>query len=140
MTHDGNDTDLMSIRQMCDHFGVTPRALRFYETRELLFPVRQGQRRLYGRRDKARLHLILQGKRFGFSLEQIRHLLELYDPSTQNRIQIRATLDAACERLADMERQRKELGEAIIELTGKIAESQRHLEALESRDQNRKTA
>lgn len=136
----GNETDLMTIRQMCDDFDVTPRALRFYETRELLFPVRQGQRRLYGRRDKARLQLILQGKRFGFSLEQIRHLLELYDPSTENRIQIRATIETARERLSDMERQRIELGQAITELAGKIAESQAHLDALDAQKLTGKSA
>ncbi|MDM7459435.1 MAG: MerR family transcriptional regulator, partial [Paracoccus sp. (in: a-proteobacteria)] len=72
--------ELMTIRQMCDAFDVTPRTLRFYESRELIFPQRRGQHRLYDRRDRARLTLILRGKRFGFSLEQIRQLLELYQP------------------------------------------------------------
>ena len=56
--------EVMTIRQMCDAFDVTPRTLRFYETRELLFPQRRGQHRLYGRSDRARLKLILRGKRF----------------------------------------------------------------------------
>lgn len=72
--------ELMTIREMCDAFDVTPRTLRFYESRELIFPERRGQRRLYDRRDRARLTLILRGKRFGFSLEQIRQLLEFYEP------------------------------------------------------------
>lgn len=76
---------LMTIREMCDAFEVTPRTLRFYEARELIFPQRRGQHRLYDRRDRARLTLILRGKRFGFSLEQIRQLLELYEPGGVNR-------------------------------------------------------
>lgn len=136
----GHDTDLITIRQMCERFEVTPRTLRFYETRELVFPCRQGQHRLYGRRDRARLKLILQGKRFGFSLEQIRHLLELYDPSSENRTQIRATIEAARERLSDMERQRTELGQAITELAGRIAESQIYLDTLATQIQIRQSA
>ena len=69
----------MTIRQMCDHFEVTPRALRFYEAKELLRPIRQGTRRLFTPADRARLTLILRGKRFGFSLEEIRQLLDLWD-------------------------------------------------------------
>ena len=61
----------MTIRQMCDAFDVTPRTLRFYESKELLFPLREGQKRLFDKRDRARLKLILRGKRFGFSLEEI---------------------------------------------------------------------
>ena len=90
--------DLMTIRQMCDAFDVTPRTLRFYEARELIFPQRRGQHRLYDRRDRARLILILRGKRFGFSLEQIRQLLELYEPGGANRAQIAATIDVGRDR------------------------------------------
>ncbi|TKW68553.1 MAG: MerR family DNA-binding transcriptional regulator [Paracoccus denitrificans] len=121
--------DLMTIRQMCDAFDVTPRTLRFYEARELLAPERRGQHRLYDRRDRARLKLILQGKRFGFSLEEIRQLLELYDPRGNNVTQLAATLDAARGRLADMIRQQNELGLAITDLTTQIDETQRLLDA-----------
>lgn len=117
---ESDDDDILTIRQMCEAHEVTPRALRFYEARALLTPRRVGQQRLYGRRERARLHLILQGKRFGFSLEQIRHLLELYDPSTDNRAQITATLAAARARLADMRRQAQELAAATRELTARI--------------------
>lgn len=110
----------LTIRQMCEAHDVTPRALRFYESRGLLSPQRVGQQRLYARRDRVRLHLILQGKRFGFSLDQIRHLLELYDPSTENSAQISATLAAARARLADMRRQARELASAIDELAARI--------------------
>ena len=71
--------DVMTIRQMCAAYAVTPRTLRFYETKELLSPIRQGTKRLFTRRDRARLTLILRGKRFGFSLEDIRQTLDLYD-------------------------------------------------------------
>ena len=124
--------ELMTIRQMCDVFDVTPRTLRFYEARELLFPVRRGQHRLYGRADRARLKLILRGKRFGFSLEQIRQLLELYDPAERNITQTVAVLATARERLADMERQHAELGGAIVDLRQQIAEGEGQLRALKS--------
>lgn len=121
--------DLMTIRQMCDAFEVTPRTLRFYEARELIFPQRQGQHRLYDRRDRARLTLILRGKRFGFSLEQIRQLLELYEPGGTNRTQIAATIDVGRARLADMERQQAELGEAIADLRAQILDAEHRLSA-----------
>ena len=120
----------MTIRQMCDAFDVTPRTLRFYEARELLFPLRRGQHRLYNRTDRARLKLILRGKRFGFSLEQIRQLLELYDPAERNITQTEAILVTARERLADMERQHAELGGAIVDLRQQIAEGDSQLRLL----------
>lgn len=121
--------DLMTIRQMCDTYEVTPRTLRFYEARELIFPQRRGQHRLYDRRDRARLILILRGKRFGFSLEQIRQLLELYEPGGTNRAQIAATIRVGRDRLADMERQYAELSEAIADLRTQISEAQSRLSA-----------
>lgn len=113
--------DHKNIRQMCAEFGVTPRTLRFYEAKELLFPKRDGQHRLFGRRDQARLKLILRGKRFGFSLEQIRQLLDMYDRDDSALKQLRTTYDIACQRLADMERQRAELDEAIADLKQELA-------------------
>jgi DNA-binding transcriptional MerR regulator len=124
--------DLMTIRQMCEAFDVTPRTLRFYESRELLLPQRNGQHRLYGRADRARLKLILRGKRFGFSLEQIRQLLKLYDPAERNVTQTAATLVTARERLADMERQHQELGTALTELRDQIAQAESWLRNLKS--------
>ncbi|WP_147111272.1 MerR family DNA-binding transcriptional regulator [Tateyamaria sp. syn59] len=110
----------MTIREMCDAFDVTPRTLRFYEAKELLFPQRVGQKRLFNKRDRARLKLILRGKRFGFSLEEIRQLLDLYDMGDQQQTQLARTYDIARERLADMERQRDELTEAIDELKDQL--------------------
>ncbi|MFP4238076.1 MerR family transcriptional regulator [Rhodosalinus sp.] len=130
------DTDeTMTIRQMCDAFGVTPRTLRFYESKELLFPIREGQKRLFTRRDRARLKLILRGKRFGFSLEEIRQLLDLYHEDDQQRTQLLKTYEIAKERLAGMERQRDELTEAIEELKEQLAWGEQMLDSL-----NKKTA
>jgi len=106
----------MTIREMCDAFDVTPRTLRFYESKELLCPIREGQRRLFTRRDSARLKLILRGKRFGFSLEEIRQLLDLYSVGDSQETQLVSTLSLARERLGDLERQRAELDDAIDEL------------------------
>ena len=110
----------MTIRQMCDAFDVTPRTLRFYEANELLFPVREGQKRLFTKRDRARLKLILRGKRFGFSLEEIRQLLDLYDMGDQQQTQLARTYEIARDRLADMELQRDELTEAIDDLKNQL--------------------
>ncbi|WP_112873730.1 MerR family transcriptional regulator [Paracoccus endophyticus] len=126
--------ELLTIREMCDRYGVTPRALRFYESRELLFPERRGQHRLYDRRDRGRLVLILRGKRFGFSLEEIRHLLDLYVPGARNRDQIARTLTTARDHLAKMRAQRDELGQAITDLESHIAEAQARLDALPADD------
>ena len=106
----------MTIREMCDTYDVTPRTLRFYEAKELLLPIREGQKRLFTKRDRARLKLILRGKRFGFSLEEIRQLLDLYDMGDQQATQLKATYEVAKQRLKDMEEQRDELNEAIDDL------------------------
>ena len=111
----------MTIREMCDAFAVTARTLRFYEAKELLAPERQGQKRLFTKRDRARLTLILRGKRFGFSLEEIRQLLELYDRDDSQVAQLTRTHDVAQTRLADMERQRTDLDLAIADLRAELA-------------------
>ncbi|MCE0506826.1 MULTISPECIES: MerR family transcriptional regulator [unclassified Roseivivax] len=111
-----SDDRIMTIREMCDAYDVTPRTLRFYESKELIFPIREGQRRLFTRRDRARLKLILRGKRFGFSLEEIRQLLDLYDMGDQQRTQLARTYEVAQERLEAMIAQRDELNEAIADL------------------------
>lgn len=110
----------MTIREMCDAFEVTPRTLRFYESKELLFPIRKGQKRLFTRRDRARLKLILRGKRFGVSLEDIRQLLDLYDPGEGETTQLARSIEVAHSRLAEMLRQRTELDQLIDELNQQI--------------------
>ncbi len=110
----------LTIREMCDTYDVTPRTLRFYEAKELLFPIREGQKRLFTKRDRARLKLILRGKRFGFSLEEIRQLLDLYHMGDQQQTQLARTYDIARDRLADMVSQRDELTEAINDLKAQL--------------------
>jgi len=124
---------LMTIREMCDAFDVTLRTLRFYETKELLFPEREGQKRLYSRRDRARLKLILRGKRFGFSLEEIRQLLDLYDIGDGQATQIRQTYTMARKHLAEMERRRDELSSAIADLSAQIEWGEQMLASFETR-------
>ncbi|MEM1387616.1 MAG: MerR family DNA-binding transcriptional regulator [Pseudomonadota bacterium] len=111
---------VMTIREMCDAFDVTPRTLRFYEAKELLSPARDGNRRLYSRRDRARLKLILRGKRFGFSLEAIRQFLELYSADGGPQLQYIRVFEAAQERLAELRRQRQELDKTITDLEDQL--------------------
>lgn len=121
--------DTLSIREMCDAFDVTPRTLRFYEAKELLFPIRQGTRRLFTKQDRARLRLILRGKRFGFSLEEIRQLLGMYDRDSTNEAQMLRTYEIAKDRLAQMEAQRAELDVAIADLKTQLVEGEKAIAA-----------
>lgn len=124
----------MSIRQMCDAFDVTPRTLRFYESKELLFPIREGQKRLFTKRDRARLKLILQGKRFGFSLEEIRQLLDLYDVGDQQYTQYSRTYEIAQNHLSALEAQREELDAAIGELREQLAWGEKVLAGMKQKN------
>lgn len=121
---------MMTIRDMCDLYGVTPRTLRFYEQKELLFPLREGQRRLYSRRDRARLKLILRGKRFGFSLEDIRQLLDLYHAGDAQQHQLDQTYRIARARLDEMVARRDELNAAIDDLREQLKWGERMLSAI----------
>ncbi|KAF0115786.1 MAG: MerR family transcriptional regulator [Rhodobacteraceae bacterium] len=114
-------SEVMTIREMCETYDLTPRTLRFYEAKELLTPIRIGTRRLFTRRDRARLTLILRGKRFGFSLEDIRQTLDLYDRDGSDTAQRQRACEIARERLAAMETQRAELDVAIADLRAELA-------------------
>ena len=105
-----------SIGEMCDAFGVTARALRFYEDEKLIAPERRGTARLYTDRDRGRLTWILRGKSVGFSLNDIRELLDLYDLGDQRRTQMVATLERCRERIAILERQKVDIDATIAEL------------------------
>ena len=98
--------EMMTISQMSRVFTVTPRTLRYYQSVQLLCPQRSGQHRLYHKRDRARLKLILSGKRFGFSLDEIRQLLHLYDTGVQQQTQLKRTHKLAQARLQIMNKQR----------------------------------
>ena len=130
------DNEKLTIREMCDAFDVTPRTLRFYESKELIGPERIGQKRLYSRRDRARLKLILRGKRFGFSLEEIRQLLNLYDMGDQQQTQLQRTYQVAQERLADLISRRDELNEAIADLEEQISWGEKKLASMKSNEQS----
>ncbi len=130
---DTEETQLMTIREMCEAFEVTPRTLRFYEQKELLFPLRERQKRLFTRRDRARLKLILRGKRFGFSLEEIRQLLDLYDLGDQQRTQLSRAYEVAQKRLTDLIGQRDELNKAIGELEEQMQWGKKMLASMEQK-------
>lgn len=105
-----------SITELCKEFEVTPRTLRFYEQKGLLSPARRGWTRLFSYRDRARLKLILRGKKVGFSLEEIKELLDLYSLRDGQLTQLRVASTKMRERLEALEVQRVELDEAILDL------------------------
>lgn len=105
----------LSFKEMCERFDVTPRTLRYYEYIELLAPDREGRSRWYGARDVARMKLILRGRRFGFSLEEIRQWLELYDQAGTAE-QMRVFLNHSDRQLAVLRARQKELAGTIDEL------------------------
>ena len=111
----GAETGL-NFKQMCAKFDVTPRTLRHYEYIELLHPDRDGRTRTYGARDVARMTLILRGRRFGFSLEEIRQWLDMYGADPQGKVQRRAWIDMADRQLDELQKRRRELDEIIAEL------------------------
>jgi DNA-binding transcriptional MerR regulator len=105
----------LSFKDMCVRFDVTPRTLRYYEYIELLDPEKEGRARYYGAREVARMTLILRGRRFGFSLEEIRQWLLIYD-SQGTDAQLGAFLTLADRQVVELERQRAELDATIADL------------------------
>ena len=105
-----------TIRQLCLEFGVTARALRFYEDRGLLQPDRRGQQRVFSPRDRARLQLILRGKRVGFSLAEIGDLLDLYDKDDQHAQQMAASVAQFKRRIVALVAQRVDIELSIEDL------------------------
>lgn len=110
-----------SISELAREFGVTPRALRFYEDKDLLHPARDGMTRVYSSRDRARLRLIVQGKRVGLPLNDIRELLDLYDLNDGQRAQMRASLEKFSKQVVELEAQRDDIETALGELRRGIA-------------------
>jgi DNA-binding transcriptional MerR regulator len=104
------------IRDLAREFGVTARTLRFYEECELLNPRREGQDRIYSRRDRARLKLVLLGKRVGFSLEEIRGMLDLYDLGDGQATQLNVAAKRFREQIERLKTQRLDIDKAIAEL------------------------
>ncbi len=116
MDHHAKSDQTFSITELSHEFKVTARAIRFYEDKGLLQPSRQGMTRIYSRRDRARLILILRGKRLGFSLAEIREMLNLYDLGDGQTEQLRVTLKRSQDRLRALEAQRRDVEAAIDEL------------------------
>ena len=105
-----------TITDLAAEFAITPRTLRFYEDKGLLRPARQGNARIYGRRDRARLRLILRGKRLGFSLAEIQEMLDLYDLGDGQVTQKRTLLARSRQRIAALQDQRQDIDDVINEL------------------------
>jgi DNA-binding transcriptional MerR regulator len=113
---------LYGIGEMCEDFGVTARALRFYEDEKLIAPQRRGTARLYTDRDRARLTWILRGKRVGFSLNEIGEMLDLYDLGDRRRTQRLVTLEKCRQRIAALKRQKSDIDATIHDLENFVAQ------------------
>src|SRR5712671_1645386 len=108
--------DVFTIRDLTKEFAVSARTLRFYEEKGLLDPTRRGEQRLYSRRDRARLAYVIAGKAVGFSLEEVREMLDLYDLGDGQVTQLKVALGKFAERIAWLERQKAEIDSVIAEL------------------------
>ncbi|MBD0275971.1 MAG: MerR family DNA-binding transcriptional regulator [Acetobacteraceae bacterium] len=123
----GAAADLFTVNQLAEELGVTARAIRFYEAKGLIAPRRAGTTRVFDRRDRARLMLVLRGKRLGFSLASIREFLDLYDADRSQGAQLRLLLDSTRGRIRELERQREDLDRTLRELREIGAEAERVL-------------
>lgn len=124
----GND-ELFGIAELCRAFGITPRALRFYEDKGLISPRRLNSTRIYTRRDRARITLILRAKAIGSTLEEIRHYLDLYGQHGEGRVQqLTYVLNRTDEAIAELEARRKHLEATLAELKLINAGCRRQLE------------
>ena len=115
---------------MCEAYEVTPRTLRYYEYIELLIPEKVGKKRFYGNKEKALLRLIKRGRRFGFSLEEIRQWLAMYDRKNQNQTQIEAWIDMANKQTIELEDRKSEIQKAIEDMKNLRLDAEKELKAL----------
>ena len=117
-------TELFSVNQLAETLGVTPRAIRFYEAKGLIAPRRAGTTRVFDRRDRARLMLVLRGKRLGFSLAEVREFLDLYDTDRTHVIQATMLLGRVRTRIEDLKHQRRDIEQTLKELLAVERETQ----------------
>ena len=117
----GSSDGYARIGEMAKTYGVTLRTLRFYEDKGLLEPRREGNTRLYSRRDRSRLKLILLGRKVGFSLREVKQIMDLYDPAGSNAKQLKLALEKSEKQLSRLHKQRDSLDEAIGELSDLIS-------------------
>lgn len=117
VAEDAPPKPFFTIGDLAREFGITLRALRFYEDKGLLTPRRVGTARHYSRRDRARLKLVLMGKRVGFTLAEIREMLDLYELRDGQETQLRVSLDRFREQITVLERQKTDIEQAIADLT-----------------------
>lgn len=110
------DNDEVSFKEMCAEFDVTPRTLRYYEYIELLQPRREGRSRYYSAKERARMTLILRGRKFGFQLEEIRQWLLIYE-NEGTQVQLKAFLEMADRQLLELNKQREQIDQALAELS-----------------------
>ncbi len=121
--------DLTRIGDMAREFGVTLRALRFYEDKGLIRPIRQGATRLYRKADKTRLEFILLGRRVGFSLREVKQMIDLYDPEGSNIRQLKVVLEKSERQRGRLEKQREEVDRAIVDINELIERTREQLAA-----------
>ena len=124
--------DTYGIAELAREFNVTTRTIRFYEDKELLSPERQGQRRVYSSRDRVRLRLIMRGKRLGFSLTEIREMIDLYDDDPSEVAQLKLFLAKIRERQAVLNQQQADIAAIVKELDKLESESAALLEQKEA--------
>ncbi len=105
-----------TIAELAREFGVTTRTIRFYEDRGLITPLREGQRRVYRSRDRVRLRLIMRGKRLGFSLEEIREMIDIYDTDRSEVAQLLLVLDRIAQRRANLVERQHDIATMLGEL------------------------
>jgi len=104
----------LTLKEMCEAYEVTPRTLRYYEYIELLIPEKIGKKRFYGNKEKALLRLIKRGRRFGFSLEEIRQWLAMYDRKNQNQTQVEAWISMANKQTIELEDENQKYKELLM--------------------------